>query len=426
MRKYFALSFLILQSCIVFAQQELHIHHINVENGDATLIGIYDQPSSTYIKTILIDGGASSPAAMLLPYLKKALNSERPQLNYIALTHYHQDHYNGLLAIKDGRIRADSVIDQGGYAFNDVFPGQTGLSSNDNKPSAMKVYDGWTSALKTANAAGYLKGHAGGLFHYGNIPGTNLGNKLVLGSIDGLPVMLECVAGWGNTLGASGIVGNPSPTKENANNFTLAFIVRCGQFRYFIGGDMGGEPGGSYIDQETALSGYLASAFPKAWSWNHIREAAGHVCGFKGNHHGSDHSNEQAFMDSMRPAVAITSAGNQANWHLPHPKFLKRLSKVTPLSVWTASSNQIFSRGVYVTNLYDFSGYTSKSTAVDLFANRAGTSFSYGNAQNGLKSSYLIKVKSEGTDQKSQFQVYRVGSTGAPAVLLANFLCHSE
>jgi hypothetical protein len=43
---------------------------------------------------------------------------------------------------------------------------------------------------------------------------------------------------------------NPNPQRSNANNFTLAFILSCGEFRYFIGGDLGGS-GGTYIDQET-------------------------------------------------------------------------------------------------------------------------------------------------------------------------------
>jgi hypothetical protein len=40
---------------------------------------------------------------------------------------------------------------------------------------------------------------------------------------------------------------NPNPQRSNANNFTLAFILSCGEFRYFIGGDLGGS-GGTYID----------------------------------------------------------------------------------------------------------------------------------------------------------------------------------
>ena len=60
-------------------------------------------------------------------------------LNYIALTHYHQDHYNGLLALKNGRLRADSVIDPGGYPIGEVFPDQMAVITTDNKPAVMEV-----------------------------------------------------------------------------------------------------------------------------------------------------------------------------------------------------------------------------------------------------------------------------------------------
>jgi hypothetical protein len=36
------LCFIFLSCMAIAAQEELHIHHINVENGDATMIGIYN------------------------------------------------------------------------------------------------------------------------------------------------------------------------------------------------------------------------------------------------------------------------------------------------------------------------------------------------------------------------------------------------
>lgn len=41
------------------AQEELHIHHINVEDGDATMIGIYNTGTGTYKSNILIDNAAA-------------------------------------------------------------------------------------------------------------------------------------------------------------------------------------------------------------------------------------------------------------------------------------------------------------------------------------------------------------------------------
>ncbi|MFC0514509.1 ComEC/Rec2 family competence protein [Mucilaginibacter angelicae] len=408
-----------------FAQQELRIHHINVKNGDATLIGIYDNGTQKYTRTMLIDGGSASPGERLLPYLKQTLNSDHPKLNYVALTHYHDDHYTGLLAIKDGDLQADSVIDQGGYQMNDIFPNQTLPDTHEVKPGAMVVYTGWTSALTKAVANDYVRGHVTGLFHYGNTAESDLGHKLLLGTIQGIPVTLECVAGWGNTLNGSGITSDLSPTRTNANNFSLAFILNYGQFRYFIGGDLGGDRKSPYIDQETPLTTYLNKDFPSAWSWNHTKQAAGHICGFKANHHGSEHSNSIAFIQGMSPAITVVSAGEQKSWKLPRPDYLQHFSDETPLSVWTTVSNEVYNKGIYVTNLYDFEGIPSKTTAMETFANKPGVSFDYGNATTEAYSSYMIKIKPDGINQKSQFQVYRVDNSGSSTVLLANFLCHS-
>jgi hypothetical protein len=425
MKKIFFITFLLLVAMVGFSQEELHIHHINVEDGDATFIGIYDSATHRYTASMLIDGGASAPGALLLPYLKKIMNSDQPRLNIIALTHYHKDHYNGLLALKNGRLRADSVIDPGGYVLGSVFPAQAGVTTTETKPDAMAVYDGWTDALKTAVAAGFLKGHITGIYHYGTTRTSDLGHRLVLGTMGGQQVSLECIAGWGNNLDAGPVHADESPEKDNANNFSLAFILSCGQFRYFIGGDLGGSTDAQYIDQESSLTAYLAKEYPTSWSWNHSKQSAGHICGFKADHHGSNHSNNAFFMSAMTPAITVTSAGSQASWHLPHPAYLTRLAQVKPISVWTASSNQVYNRGIYITNLYNFNGYPSKTTATGLFGGQAGVSFSYGNAQQGVKSSYLIKVNAEGIAGRSQFQVYRTDGSGASSTLLANFLCHT-
>ena len=89
-----------------------------------------------YTAKILIDGSQLSTDAKLLPYLRKMIGSDEESLhfNYIILTHYHNDHYNGLLGIKDGKITADSIVDPGGYRVSSIFnhpaPGVTNSGLN--------------------------------------------------------------------------------------------------------------------------------------------------------------------------------------------------------------------------------------------------------------------------------------------------------
>jgi hypothetical protein len=415
--KKIAIIFLVFWFSAAYAQEELHIHHINVEDGDATMIGIYDMPTHHYKNAILIDGGASNPNELLLPYLRTVTGDAAPHFSYVVLTHYHKDHYNGLLALKDGRLRADSVIDPGGYPM--------GIDTED-PPAAMTVAMPWLNAVKTAITQGFVKAHSHNFIMYSTSARTSIGHKLTLGTAGGLPVVLECVAGWGNTLSGQGITPDPKPQKTNANDFTLSFILTCGQFRYFIGGDLGGKTESEYIDQETPLIADLAKEFPVAWSWNHTTSAAGHICGFKADHHGSEHSNTEAFMNSLRPAITVTSAGKEPQWHLPSPAYLNRLALVRPLSVWARSTGQLYNRGIYITNLYDFAHTASKTIAVNLFSNQSTTSFSYGNITTGQKSGYLIKVPTAHLADKSAFQVYQTDNAGASSTLLANFQCHGK
>jgi hypothetical protein len=425
---------LLLFSCFAFlaatAQQQLRIHHINIENGDATFIGIYDVAAQKYTSKILIDGGQSTPQQMLLPYLKKMIGSDPASLHfdYVVLTHYHNDHYNGLLALKNGSITADSIIDPGGYKVNTVF---LNSAVAGKKPDSLTVAPQWLTALKAAarHNPPYVKGRSKVLIQYGTNASTDISNKITIGAVGDNNVDLQCIAGWGNTLSENGeIDANHRPKKTNANNFTLSFILTCGEFRYFIGGDMGGEDAGNYVDQETTVTTFLQNQFPSASSMEGDLQVKGHLCGFKANHHGSNHSNTQDFIEGMRPSVTVTSAGNNKNWHLPHPDYLQRLSSVTPISASSALSDSTFSRGVYFTNLYNFTGFPSKTKANTLFNNKEGISYDVGNNSTTAKGSYMITVREDDAlNDQSVFEVGRIDISGSvPYKRLALFFCHKK
>lgn len=416
----------------ISAQQELHIHHINIENGDATLIGIYDVAQEKYISKILIDGGQSKPNEALLPYITKMVgnNNESFHFEYIILTHYHTDHYKGLLAIKDGSITADSIIDPGGYKVNTVF---NHTANSGTKPAHLEVRKVWLNALRDAadhSPQPFVKGRSKILIRFGTTATTTIGNKIHIGKVGSNNVELRCIAGWGNTLSENGeIIPNPKPGAINGNNYTLAFVLSCGQFRYFIGGDMGGETVDKYIDQESPSTKFFEDEYPKSVSIDGNTEVKGHICGFKANHHGSNHSNMSSFMQKMHPAITITSAGDLKSWHLPGLKYLDRLDSVQPLSTAFNSSDSTFKRGVYFTNLYDFSAsFISLTRANDLFTDQPGISYDFGNNSNDAKGSYLIKVRNgEGIGEKSQFEVGRVDINEiVPYKILAFFSCHAK
>ena len=430
LRKVFTLLFLISFSLFTYAQEELHIHHINIEDGDATMIGIYNTATRAYTAKVLIDGGDKPSGTYLLPYLDKTVmggSGMAPHFNDIILTHYHHDHMAGLFALKDGYITADSLIDPSGYNIHGVFSNQVNLQQIPEPvpPHLLYNMEAWTGPIKMAADHGYIKAHSNVFLSYGTSTKSAIGRKLVIGTVNGVPLVLLCVAGWGNTESTSGIVPHNIRSPYNPNDYTLAFVLVCGQFRYFLGGDLGGSDGGEYIDQETPLEGYLARIFPIAHS-NTGTVAAGHICGFKADHHGSDNSNEQPFMNSMQPAITMTSAGSKASWHLPSVGYIQRLSAVKPLSVYGSVQDNTYSRGVYFTNLQDFAQGASLSIATQSF-NQPTISFDYGNASPGEKASYMIRVNSSGLSGASTFQVFRVDLRQPQLyTLLANFKCHLQ
>lgn len=428
MNKIFFFLFINLFTVTICAQQELHIHHINIENGDATLISIYDVAQDKYTSKILIDGGQISAEKMLLPYIRKMVgnNEESVHFNYVILTHYHNDHYTGLMALNSGRITADSIIDPGGYRVSAIF---NHTAAGVPKPDSLKIALNWLDTLKAAadHNPPFVKGRSKIFLRYSTGATSSIGKKIIIGQVNGTDVILQCIAGWGNTLSENNsIVANPNPKKSNGNNFTLAFILSCGEFRYFIGGDMGGQTSGAYINQEQTITKFLNDEYPASFSWLGDIAFKGHVCGFKANHHGSDHSNTSGFMEGMHPAITITSAGDNRGWHLPHPNALTRLSLVKPLTDTVSAAGDIFSRGVYFTNLYNFGSIKSKTKANSLFNNKPGISYDFGNHAATAKGSYLIKIKNEGNlGEQSSFEVGRVDTNNqVPYKKLATFFCH--
>lgn len=246
------------------------------------------------------------------------------------------------------------------------------------------------------------------------------------------PIQLRCVGAWGFTLGAGGTVVDNWNKGASKNDPTLAFVLECGAFRYFLGGDMGGEASGSYIDQETTLiqgfqSIYTGSKtyFPKGGD----PITNGHICGFKANHHGSKHSNNATFLGGMKPAVCVTSVGSFSSWHLPSIRFLNRLNATTSL---TDSIVPPFAtkQGFYFTNLLNFptKGVMPKKTADGLFDARANTAFDYSRKKSSrFLNGFVVRVPiNDGLKNKSLFAVYPVLKDYTYPIADALLHCHSE
>jgi len=255
--------------CDELAAQILTIHHIDVGQGDATLIRHANG------KTVLIDAGNTGKGKnVVLPFLQSLGVTS---LDYVIASHYHADHIGGLDEIIEG-LSPDSVrsvLDRG---------------SNPPLPTTRAFSEYWSAAENTNR-------------HYQ----IALGQTIELSD----SVTLRCLAVDGVVLN----FGEVQNSRKDENNLSIAWSLslkhstegRTYTFKYFTGGDCGGVTG-TYADLETPLAAI-----------------AGDVNVLKINHHGSRYSTNQTFLDSLRPEAVVISVGDRNSYGHPTQETLDRL-----------------------------------------------------------------------------------------------------
>ncbi len=262
MKRYFVFS-LFLGFLFTFSifAQLLEIHHINVGQADATLI-----KSPTGI-TALIDGGNTGNGTNIIrPYLNSLGIT---YLHYVICSHYHTDHMGGL----------DEVI-------NGLGASNIGAVYDRGRDAPLPTTVAFTDYETAANSTGRRY-------------------KIVLGQILDLGggVTMRCVATDGEVINY-GLV--PNATKSE-NDLSIGWLLNYNTFQYFTGGDLGGETT-YYADNETPLAPQV-----------------GNVDAFKVNHHGSQYSTNQTFVNTLQAEVCIIPVGTNSYGH-PTQVVLDRLA----------------------------------------------------------------------------------------------------
>ncbi|MEG1955180.1 MAG: MBL fold metallo-hydrolase [Mucinivorans sp.] len=282
MKSLFSLFVCFVTSAIGVFAQSLEIHHISVGAGDASLIVQRNVDSlrrrvdakagvgvivdmdllryaldscinlgGTISKVIMVDMGTANARTSIPTYIKEVGVTK---LDYITVSHYHEDHI--------------------GCAANIIKPGTT-------------IYDRGTAYHPTG--AIYNTYHK----KAPNSTTATIGTAITLTPVStGITenIVMTCVAANKNVQGLAKAI--TEGTSEN--DYGLAWLLTYGKFRYFTGGDMGGVDHAPYVDVESSVA-----------------KAVGHVCAMKINHHGSQHSSNPAFLDSLRPKSCVISCGTR-------------------------------------------------------------------------------------------------------------------
>jgi beta-lactamase superfamily II metal-dependent hydrolase len=248
-------------------QADVAIHCIYVGQADATLI------VSSSGQTLLFDGGYNGDGDdIVVPYLSSLGITT---LDYMAASHYHADHVGGLDEVYDAVGVANAVYDRG-WSYTTA------------------TYNSYAATVAPKRTTAY----------------------------DGMVIDL----GDGVTATVIGLNGNgqlspPYDDSDLENEYSVALLVECGDFDFFVAGDLPGGYG-SYEDIETSVGTEI-----------------GDIEVYRVSHHGSYSSSNTAFMAATTPEVSVISCPVESSYGHPHQDALNRLAAVDSYVYQTAQGS---------------------------------------------------------------------------------------
>ena len=255
----------------------LEIHHINIGQGDSTLI-----VGPTGI-SLLFDAGesywnSSADAAVVGPYVESVLGCK--ELDYVVISHFHVDHigyvgYGGLW----------NLVEVQGFTV-----GQTLLRDT-------ATYMGTTSGTYE-NWSAYLAGD--GQATLNPVQAVEGSSQVNLGT--GVTFDIVVLDGNGAIIPGD-FSGDATPPAEN--DYSIGAVVSYGAFDEWIGGDLDGQ-------FYTSEFGYIYHDIELS-----VAPEVGDVDVYRVNHHGSDHSNNATFINQLDPEVSIISVGDDNTYGHP-------------------------------------------------------------------------------------------------------------
>lgn len=307
----------------------LEIHHINVGTGDSTLIVVRNTvlmrncltakgiaPANKYemlklarennivlngtvIQSVLIDAGNDSGKAKKIETYLTDVGIDK--INYILTSHYHRDHLGGYPYLL-GKVSSA--------------PNARAYDRGDGKPGGKSDFKNYRDSL-----SGYTLVKISV-----SVPPAPITTSIDLGTgNNGQSIKLTCIA-----VDTAALDGTAVNGASNQNDFGIAWLLRYGRFSYLTSGDLGGFDNGGYVDMETPMIQQVNSQL-----------GLNHICAFKLNHHGSEHSSNPYYLSLMKPKTAIISSGDRkyGNDYHPHPEVIEDLEAAQwDISSWIGSA----------------------------------------------------------------------------------------
>jgi beta-lactamase superfamily II metal-dependent hydrolase len=263
----------------------LEIHHINIGQGDSTLIV---GPTG---RSLLFDAGesywnSSADARAIGPYIENVLGCK--SLDYVVISHFHADHigyvgYGGLW----------HLVETQGFTVG------TTLVRNYNS------YIGDSSSTFT-HWKGYLDGAGQATLH--PVFAEEGTQQVDLGA--GVTFNIVTINGNGAII-AGNFNADPNPPSEN--DYSIGALISFGNFDEWIGGDLDGK-------YETSEWGYTYHDIELS-----VAREVGDVDVYKVNHHASSYSSSSTWLNQLDPEVSIVTVGNGNAYGHPAQAVMDRL-----------------------------------------------------------------------------------------------------
>ena len=250
------------------SHKDLQIYFIDVEGGQSTLLV---SPSG---KSVLIDTGwAGDRDAERIVSAAKAAGLK--QIDYVVITHFHQDHVGGAADLLS-RTKVAAFVDHGADA--------------ENSDDAKNLYAAYEKAIKGVTRVIAKPGEglpltdvklefvaAGGEHITGPLPGAGEANQYCFSEV-------------------------PPPDDATENSQSIGLLVTYGKFRFLDLGDL----------TKVKEMGLVCP-----------NNLLGTVSLYLATHHGGYPDNPRALVWALHPAVAITNngthkGGNPDAWQIVH------------------------------------------------------------------------------------------------------------
>lgn len=297
---------------IVFVE----IHHLDVGQGESTLITVNCKGTSTgratCIWSALIDGGLETDGGGALVRLLHRLGIN--VLDAVIISHFDKDHFAGLFRVLTN-VDHFYESESGEWVPRD----ETHQDENWQPINVQNLFlrtelSNVKITAETRRLAAIIAEQNFGIIT------IEEGDTLALDcNADGGLFKMTCIAAnKADPYGAS-------DDEENANS--IAWLLEFGKYKYYTAGDL---PSMHRTKRcEDAVADTLAGHAP--------------LIGIKCGHHGAATSTSSHFLATVRPRVAFISAGSHARYGHPSTSTLARLAS-EPSVEWIVATNCMYDR----------------------------------------------------------------------------------